>query len=178
VDTATGNTTASIQVDDTDAALTQDSTVAAVEEGMGNPTNHLDGEDGPAITVDDVDQDEPVVGDAVMPTTTNTANTVVLAEAVGGTVQVAAPTGEIAGGMANATNGDSNPPVQPVIVDATPDALTTNDGNSGVDQEHSDGRVVNGEADTPPPAVPTAEVAVDGQPADTVKKYAPTHDCR
>ncbi len=42
--------TASIRADDTDAATTQDSTVAAGGDAMGNPTTHLGGAKGAGTT--------------------------------------------------------------------------------------------------------------------------------
>ncbi len=88
---------------------------------------------------------------------------------------MAAPIGDIAQGKANAVNsGDNNPLVQlTVAADAIAEASTNNAGNRGTDQLHSDGIVVTGEADTPPPVVPTAEVAANGQPATAMEHYTP-----
>jgi hypothetical protein len=65
--------------------------------------------------------------------------------------------------------------VQPVNVNANADATTTNGGERGENEAQIDGMVVNGkEADTPPPAVLTAEVAAEGQPVVvTVEQYTP-----
>ena len=53
--------------------------------------------------------------------------------------------------------------------------MATNEGERGDNEAQIDGRVANGaEADTPPPAVPTAEVAADGQPVVAeVEHYTP-----
>jgi len=92
MDTVDGDATASIQADDTDAALTQDSFVAAEGDAMGDPTIHEGGEAGAGTTVEDAEGAEPVIADAVEPTTTNTADSVGTdAEIGGGIVQEAAP---------------------------------------------------------------------------------------
>ena len=176
-DTVPDNTTAPIQADDTGAATTQDSTVAAGGDAMGDPTIHLGGAAGSGTTVEEAEEAGPVIADAVTPNTTNTADgDGTNAEVGGGIVHVAAPTGDIARDMTNATtNGDGNPPVQHVNANANADARTTNGGERGENEAQIDGIVANGaEADTPPPAVPTAEVAADGQPAvAAVEQYTP-----
>ena len=86
----------------------------------------------------------------------------------------AAPTGDIAEDAT--TNGDGNPPVQqPVAANAIALATTTNGGERGDNAAHEVGTVANGEeADIPPPAVATVEVATVEQPAATaVEHYAP-----
>ena len=72
-DTVPDNATAPIQADDTGAATTQDSTVAAGGDAMGNPTIHLGGVAGSGTTVEEAGEAEPVIADAVQPNTTNTA---------------------------------------------------------------------------------------------------------
>ena len=106
---AVDDTNASIQADDIEANLTQDSTVAAVGEELGNPTIHLDGDVVVGNTVNEAEAAEPVEADAVA-NTTNTADGGANAEVVGGEVQVAVPDGGIA--IDALPNGDGNNMVQ------------------------------------------------------------------
>ena len=73
-DTVPDNTTAPIQADDTGAATTLDSTVAAGGDTMGDPTIHLGGAAGSGTTVEEAEEAGPVIADAVTPNTTNTAD--------------------------------------------------------------------------------------------------------
>ena len=176
-DTVIDGTTASIQADDTDAATTQDSTVAAGGDAMGNPTIHLGGEEGSGTTVEDAEAAEPVIADAVAPNTTNNADGDGTDAEVGGAiVHAAAPTGDIACDEIDATtNGDGNePPVQLIVnADARAEAVATNGGNRGDNEVQIEGTLANGEAVTPPPDASTAEVAAGGQPVAVAEQYAP-----
>ena len=161
-----GDTSASTQASDiNDAELTQDSVVAAMGDEMGNPTIHSDGDVGSGNTAEEAGGAEPVTADAVIPNpATNTADNGAIVEVAGGGVQVAAP-----------IDGDNNPPVQiHDNAEGPPDAASTR-GARGDQNVQLNGVAANGreEAGTPPPTVPTAEVAADGNPPAEMEYYTP-----
>ena len=160
-DTASDGTTASIRADDTDAAPTQDSYAADEEDDGGDPINILGDDIGSGNTVADDDGVEPVIVDAVIPTTTNTAAEVTV---VGG-VQVAALNEDAVEADANAIanvdveanpTGDGN---QTVHNNANADATTDATANGGPPEDlygtADAAEVADGDTPPPPPAPPT-----------------------